>query len=411
MNTSRSLRERVIEGVLVAIPIVLVLIFGSFGGAAASGVPGVHAAAADEVLMKVLADPERQATFEREAALRARPGDVALAVEVARRHIADARRNNNPRALGWAEAALAPFANDANAPSAVRVLRATIRQSRHDFAAALVDLDAVLLAEPTNVQAALTRATIYAVTGRPQDGRADCDAVRAGRVSPAVAAVCHAVLDGLTGQNAAGRHRLDMFLADDAIGTPPPPELIGWMLGTRGDLARSLGDVAAAEIDLRAALEYDPGDAWLLATLADLLLDAGRAAEVLPVIGASDVDNLVLRRALAEVALKRSDAATLEDIAKLRARFAAAHERQDAQHLREEARFVLEIEGDPARALALARTNWEHQKEVADARVLMRAAIATAAPEKAAAVLGHMRATGWVDAALTPLVKALTVTR
>jgi len=420
--TRRTTRERLIEAVLVAIPIVLVMVFGTFGGDAAMGAAAVRTPASDEVLLTLLADPERAATFEREAALRERPGDVALAVDVARRHIEDARRNNNPRALGWAEAVLAPFANDANVPAAVRVLRATIRQSRHDFAAALVDLDAVLAEDPINVQAALTRATIYGVIGRPGDARADCDALRQGRAHPSVEAVCHAVLDGLTGKAEAGRARLDEWLSPDPRHAPPPAALLGWVLGTRADLSRSLGDVAAAERDLRASLASDPHDAWTQATLADLLLDAGRPAEVLPVIGASDIDNLVLRRALAEVALQGlrvgregtavvDDARIAADIEALRGRFAAAHEREDAQHLREEARFVLAIEHDPARALDLAVANWQHQKEIGDARILLETALAARQPTRARPVLDHMQATGLVDAALTPLVRALAEIR
>ncbi|MFO0744893.1 MAG: HupE/UreJ family protein [Myxococcota bacterium] len=295
-------RERIIEAVLVATPLVLVLVFGEFGvDAAKAGAPSIRQAVADEVLFTAPADPERRATRAREAELKKRPNDPRLAADIARRHIEDARRNNDPRALGWAEAALAPWAADAQAPSEILILRATIRQSRHDFAAALVDLDTVLARDPNAAQAALTRATVLAVIGRPGDARRDCEAVRRSSAHPIVAATCNATLDGLTGKADAGRRRLDAILAYQDT-HPIPPGLLAWALGTRGELGLRLGDTAAAEADLRRALELDASDAWTIATLVDLLLDVGRPAEAVPLVAQSDTDNLVLRRALAKKA-------------------------------------------------------------------------------------------------------------
>lgn len=396
--------ERVVEAVVLLVPFVLVLAFGRFGEDAAAATRA-RPIDADEVLLTVLADPERQATFAREALLRQRPGDVGLALEVARRHIEDARRNSDPRALGWAEAALAPYVDDARAPVEVKVLRATIRQSRHDFDGAVADLDAALARDPAHAQAALTRATIACVVGRPAAARPDCEVVRKSRAHPIVSAVCHAVIDGLTGQAEQGRRRIDAVLGfpPEQL-APPPPPLRAWALSTRGELLRALGDRPSAEADLRAALALAPGDAWATAALADLLLDTGRPAEVLTLVGDSNVDNLVLRRALATLALGRDAAA---DLGTLRARHAAARARGDAQHLREEARLVLGADHDAARALELARDNWLHQKEVPDARVLLEAALAAGRPEAAAPVVEHARATGLVDADLTPLIARL----
>src|SRR5205807_29705 len=52
----------------------------------------------------------------------------------------------------------------------------------------------------------------------------------------------------------------------------------------------------------------------------------------------------------------------------------AARARGDSLHRREEARFKLKIENDPRAALALARENWNVQREPADLRVLLEAA-------------------------------------
>ncbi|MCC6623338.1 MAG: hypothetical protein IT385_18915 [Deltaproteobacteria bacterium] len=390
-------RERVIEGALLLVPIVLVFVYGTFGSEAGALV--VRAPADDEVLLSALVDPERQATFAREAELRRRPGDVRLAIEVARRHIEDARRNNDPRALGWAEAALAPFTSDPAATPDVRVLRATIRQSRHDFAGALADLDLALAADPDHAQAALGRATIKTITGRPADARADCEVVRRSRALPIVSAVCNAAIDGLTGHAEQGRRRIDAVLELDARA---PPALLGWALATRGELGRALGDLDRAEADLRRALELAPGDATIAAALSDLLLERGRPAEVLTLVGASDVDALVLRRALATLATGGDASA---DVATVRARADAARARGDVMHLREEARLALGVDRDAARALELALASWQVHKEVPDMRLALEAALAAGQPQRATPIVAHARESGLVDARVDDLVR------
>ena len=67
------------------------------------------------------------------------------------------------------------------------------------------------------------------------------------------------------------------------------------------------------------------------------------------------------------------------DRAELAARFDATRRRGDTVHRREEARYALEVEDDPARALALARANFAVQKEPADVRLLADAARAAGA--------------------------------
>ncbi len=56
-----------------------------------------------------------------------------------------------------------------------------------------------------------------------------------------------------------------------------------------------------------------------------------------------------------------------------RARRDRARRRGDGLHRREEALIALAIDNDPARAVALARANFDVQREPADARVLAAA--------------------------------------
>lgn len=93
--------------------------------------------------------------------------------------------------------------------------------------------------------------------------------------------------------------------------------------------------------------------------------------------------------------------------ATLNERFAAARRAGVGAHLREEARFRLEVETDVAAALPLAVENWSTQKEIADARLLLECAVAAARPDAARDVLGFVQRAGLADRRITPLVTRL----
>jgi len=108
-----------------------------------------------------------------QAARAAAPNDLSRATELATANIRASRVEGDPRFLGYAQAALAPWWKDPAAPTAVLLLRATILQSSHQFEPALADLARVLEREPKHAQALLTRATVLTVMGRYREARAD----------------------------------------------------------------------------------------------------------------------------------------------------------------------------------------------------------------------------------------------
>ena len=81
-------------------------------------------------------------------------------------------------------------------------------------------------------------------------------------------------------------------------------------------------------------------------------------------------------------------------------RFAEARARGTALHVREEAMFTLKLLGDAAHALALAQQNWQAQREPADARILLEAAIAAHQPQGATEAVKWMEQTGIEDPVL-----------
>ena len=326
---------------------------------------------------------------DRRAALARNPDDLELALSLAAGYVRLGRREADPRYDGYAQAALAPWWNLAAPPIPVLLLRATLAQRRHDFAGALADLERVLAQAPRHPQAWLAKATILGVQGEPARALASC-ARLAGTVEPLVEAACAAGAYG-----SGGRARAGYRLLQEALSRGPgvAPEIRVWALTILAELAAQWADAAAAERHFRAALALGLRDPYLLGAYADFLLDEDRPAEALELLaGETRIDPLLLRLSLAE---QRLGAQGLEEhVAMLQARFDAARRRGDSVHLREEARFTLELLERPARAVDLARANWTSQRELADARILLEAALAAGDPAAGRPVLDWLEWTG-----------------
>lgn len=343
-----------------------------------------------EVVARVPARGRDPAAAERarlRRALDANPRDLDTAIRLARMLISAARSAGDPRFLGRAEAALGPWWNDQTPPAEALLLRATIRQSRHEFEPALADLDRLVAVAPDNPQAWLTRAVVLGVRGCYDEALVSCARLEA-LASPFVVAACRAPLLGVTGRarSAAAALAAGMRFVRTPVET-------AWAEALLADLDLWAGDARGAEARLRRLVAHGADGGAARAALADLYLDEGRAAEAAALAGAADRDDALLRRALARAA-QGADAATDADAREMAARFDAARERGDTVHQREEARFVLAVTRDPARALRLAEQNWRIQKEPADARILLEAAAAAGEPKAAAPALAWLAETG-----------------
>jgi len=186
------------------------------------------------------------------------------------------------------------------------------------------------------------------------------------------------------------------------------PALALWLRTRLAEMAIRLQRPGEAEAHFRAALATGLTDQFLLGAYADFLLAQRRPTEVIPLLAEWErSDILLLRLALAGKALSHPRAA--DWAAQLRERFAAAGLRGDKLHEQEAARFALEIETQPARALALAQDNYSSQKEPRDAEVLMRAALAANQPEAARPALDWLRASRHEDPVLQAVAERLAV--
>jgi tetratricopeptide (TPR) repeat protein len=323
------------------------------------------------------------------------PNNLNAAVDLAQRYIELGRGRADARFYGYAEAAVATWWNLPSPPTSVLLIRAIVRQYNHQFDSALVDLSEVLRREPKNAQARLTQAVVQTVIGRYADARTSCQAFD-GLAVPLALTACTANADSVNG------HATESYAAlDTAIKAAPQAQasLRLWATTLLGEIAERMGRTADADARYRTALVLAPNDSYLLGAYSDFLLDQKRPAEVTRLLKAHETDgNLLLRLALAEQA---QGGAKLADYSnRLRAIYQTEMLRGDHLHLREDARFNLLIEKNPAQALRLALENWPRQHEPWDIRVLIAAARATGKPDQAESAAQWVKQNNYQDVRL-----------
>jgi tetratricopeptide (TPR) repeat protein len=343
----------------------------------------------------------------------AKPDYLPAALAYARAALELNRREEDPRYLGYAEAALARWWQRPQPPPEVMLLRASLRRARVDYDGAESDLRALIESPaPEGHAARITRASLNVSKGEPAAALADCEAATA-YVSPLVASTCVAAARGLAGDAAGALADLEQALST----TPGAPlATLLWAHGVAAELAQRLGRTQAArqhfEEALRRMAAANTTDPGLLASYADFLLDQGEPRRVEALLGPYErQDSLLLRLTLAERALALAgDAAAAsaadEHARRLALRFQEMRERGDRSHLRERALFELGIRRDAARALQLIRQSWAFLREPVDARLYLRAAIAAKEPTAALPVQDWLRKSGLQDARLTPELAA-----
>lgn len=331
------------------------------------------------------------------------PENLELAVALARAAIELGRNAADPRYYGQAEAALAPWWQDANAPSEVRLLRATIRQAFHQFDQALADLDAVIASDAGNAQARLSRAFIEMTLGLPGKAAEDCAALSDPRLK-LVAAICQARADALAGKGEDAAKALILVLAEERRANVAMKK---FALTVLADIKTGLGDWAATTRYYQQVIAAGSADVATVAAYADILLSLNKPKDALDLLeGQGSADIIVLRQAIA--AKRLGDPRLAQWQAILADRFDANQSSGNRVHLREEARFLLDVRDEVHAALPLALENFTVQKEPADAELLLRIAIALKDNNAAQPAVDHIKATGLKDQRLEPLLARLS---
>jgi tetratricopeptide (TPR) repeat protein len=352
-----------------------------------------------ETLPARAADPRMRELRELRRELARDPLDLGAAVRLARRYYEEAASEGDPRYIGYAQAALAPWWGEPDPPVPARVMRAILLQFGHQFDAAAADLSVAVQKEPGHAEAWAWLAAIGMVQADYAQARRACESLAP--YAPAlIGTACIANVDAASGKAAAAVAALQSALLENPRSSP---EELLWVLTRLAEIEERRGQYKSAEDAYRRALALGITDGYLLAAYSDFLLDRGRPAEVLALLKERTRSDLLLLR-LALAAKATNDAALAGWQSDLAARFEAARLRGDKLHQKEEARFALAVQGEPQRAVVLARDNYAVQREPADARVLLEAALAAKQPAAAAPVLKWMADSGIESVTL----KALT---
>jgi hypothetical protein len=168
-----------------------------------------------------------------------------------------------------------------------------------------------------------------------------------------------------------------------------------------GEVQWFQGDGAAAATTLREALMLDERDRYSRLLLAEVLTGTKRAAEVQALFSGQTLTDAEL------LAFVESGAAPKDARAELVERVEASRRRGDGVHRREEARYALTVERDAALALTLATANFQVQREPADARVLLEAALAAKDVAAAKPALDWLARTRFADPRFLALKSSL----
>lgn len=379
--------------------LAVVAMFGGTPVAAQHATPYIPVSS-DVVLQLVppATDPRVRRFEQLRADADSHPGDVARAVTLAEAYIDFGRSTGDARYLGRAMAVIEPYMKAPSPPISTMLAHATILQSRHDFVTARKELDQILRRAPDNAQAWLTMATVAMVQGDYQAANDAC--VRLTNTGgDFMGMICTSSLRSLDGR-AKQAYALLTLIEDP--GPKAPATIRAWIESLMAETAARMGKADVADAHFRRALQWTPGDNFLLADYGEFLLDHDRPADALALVADDTTsDTSFLIRVAAEATLK--SAATAGDIAAMDARFAAMAQRGDHIFLREEATYLLHVRGRAAQALALARQNWAVQRAPKDARIYLEAALALHDPAAASEVLAFIKASGMSDDTVDPL--------
>jgi predicted Zn-dependent protease len=352
--------------------------------------------------------------------------DPQLAAQLAAALLEQARISAQPQLYGRAESVLAPWIARPTVPAPLLILEANILQQRHEFAAAVQLVDRAIAQDPRSGQARLMRANVRVVTGDYEHAGPDC-AWLLGSGEQWTGSVCIAQVLGSTGQLQRARALLERLIADDAAGPSgqrqtgqgqtgqgqtdrgPTAEVLAWTLSVRADLALRAGALPEAQDMLTRAVALAPASDYTRLALADVLIARSQLAEAVKVLDAARPSvGVLLRRAIAQSRTHEGHAQ--DSLADLKERLTVSAQRGERTHLREETRLALEFPHDGAddrqAALALARDNFNLQRETEDIRLFARAVVGARDPAALAALKEWLQHSHYEDVVVDQLLRS-----
>ena len=298
------------------------------------------------------------------------PESEAMAIRQAREYIDYARHREDSRFLGYARATLTSWSVSPSSP-AIALMLAEVEQRQHHFSSARERLHLLLEQRPEQGQAWLMLANLERVQGRFEEARNACRQA-ATTLPPTTVVICQSSIQAMTGQQEKAAQTLQR-LANSGLAAPGQEQR--WLHTLLAELAIQQGHPDKAHQHLRTALQLAHGDPYLVYLQSDLWLMQGKHDKVIKALTPwQDRENALLRLSIAGQQLQHPNADRWQKA--YQARLDAARQSGRNIHLREQARFQLQVTGETDAALQTARANWETQRELSDLRLLLASAAA-----------------------------------
>ncbi|MFK8017324.1 MAG: tetratricopeptide repeat protein [Gammaproteobacteria bacterium] len=239
-------------------------------------------------------------------------------------------------------------------------------QSRHDFDHALALLDKALAQRPVNDNAWLLAASIHLVKGDAPSARHACQRLR--QVPALVSITCRAQVAIAMGDADRASRQLTAVL-ENAKSSAARDDWLAWAYSVAGDAMRDRDDAQSKRHYRQSLMLSD--NPQVRAALADVLLNNDQTNEALRVLaGHADVSlALQVRQLIAQRGLGQM---TPTVAAQLHKQFQRWIKERNWEHVREMARFYLDVQPDIEQARTLATINIGIQREREDQRLVER---------------------------------------
>ena len=312
---------------------------------------------------------------------RLHPNDPSAVVALANNYLALANKPGESRLYGLAQASLKPLIESNTNNLQAWLTWAQVLQHQHQFNESLDAIAKVLAQDPKNINANLLSARIYLIQDKPQQARQSCLKLL-GYSDLLTTSVC--VLEITSHQPGKLQESYNQLIAMADRQGFPGDERGPWLAQVLADMAMRLGEAKAAADWL--APQLNTASVNYLAQWADTQFAQQRYQPVIdylvPIVQAApEVDDLLLLQL--SIAEKNTGSKT-DWQSQLAKRVALREQRQDSQHANELARYYLDVNPQPQKALHWAQLHFENSRETADKELLARAKTAQEAAQQTA---------------------------
>lgn len=332
--------------------------------------------------------------------LSADPENIELAATVARGYITAGSTAGDPRFFGYARSAIGPWWESELPPPEIASIRAKLKEKNHDYEGAIDDVKLMLNQRPLDAQGWIELSNLNRVVGRYRDARDACDELAnfADQIQQDVGSI---PLLAVNGNAALAKSRIDALLTEAKTDAP---ELLPWALSMKAEVSRIVGDDQTADQFFKEATR-DDSNSYAKRSYAEFLINRDQPRKAFDLLkdSVSDTGVLLLAAIAAKQSGNKSEAKQWQ--VELRQRFEEIRLRGGKPHGRFEAQYLLALEENPERSLAVALENWSNQKEARDARNVLEAAIAANDLQAAQSVVQFLRTHETEDMELIELVE------